>query len=243
MTGVPARVLLVEDDASIARFVALALEELPLELLVCERMEQAWELLQHTPVTLVISDLMLPGGSGLDLLRQLRASVQPALSQLPVIVLSAGLNADKLRELESAGVFRALLKPVSVVALESCVAEALELAATASPVAPALDKARPAAEVQAIAAYFAGDHQLFDDYQARCREQFVHDVAQGDWAARNADLQALRRLGHNIKSVLLSLGREQDSGLGGAMERAAQQGQTAEAAILWARLRECLLAG
>ena len=71
-------VLLVEDDASIARFVALALEGLPLTLVSCTSAEQAQQLLQTQPFALLITDLMLPGASGVELIEWLRRSPQAA---------------------------------------------------------------------------------------------------------------------------------------------------------------------
>lgn len=55
------RVLLVEDDASIARFVELALEELPIELVTCTNVGDAMQALQARHTRLIITDLMLPG--------------------------------------------------------------------------------------------------------------------------------------------------------------------------------------
>ncbi len=56
----PPRVLLVEDDASIARFVQLALEELPIELVTCTNVRDAMQALQAHDTRLIITDLMLP---------------------------------------------------------------------------------------------------------------------------------------------------------------------------------------
>ncbi len=233
------RILLVEDDPSITRFVMAALEELPVDVAACQSMEEAWRLLNESPVALVISDLMLPVGSGLDLLHQMRSSSVCALQAIPVIVLSAGLNADVLRELESAGVFRALLKPVSVSVLESCVSEALRGGrAAAESVMPAPPTA--SGEQQAIATYFAGDHVLFQAYKASCLAQFDNDVEQGDAAMREGDAYSLRRVAHNCKSVLLTLGYAEGSELARGLENSAAHDEMAEAAAAWGLLRECL---
>ena len=238
------QVLLVEDDPSITRFVTAALEELPIELVACQSMEDAWRLLNELPIALVISDLMLPGGSGLDLLHQMRRSSVRALESIPVIVLSAGLNADVLRELESAGVFRALLKPVSVATLEACVNEALggSVRAGSIPAAPGpMDGQVTNAEQHAIATYFAGDQALFDAYKASCLAQFANDVEVGDAALLGGDAHASRRVAHNLKSVLLTLGHPEDSELARGMEHAAANQDLAAAATAWGALRECLL--
>ena len=104
-------VLLVEDDASIARFVALALEGLPLTLVSCTSAEQAQQLLQTQPFALLITDLMLPGASGVELIEWLRRSPQAGCC---AVVFSAGVRADVALQLEQLKVWRVLLKPVSV---------------------------------------------------------------------------------------------------------------------------------
>lgn len=71
------RVFLVEDEASIARFINMALEDQGVDLTVCGDVESALTLLQEGPVGLVITDLMLPGLSGFDLLDRLNH--EPAL--------------------------------------------------------------------------------------------------------------------------------------------------------------------
>ena len=49
-------VLLVEDDSSITRFVEMALDQLPIELLTCTTVPAAVALLQQRDVKLVITD-------------------------------------------------------------------------------------------------------------------------------------------------------------------------------------------
>ena len=52
--------------------------------------------LRADPPDLVVSDVMLPGASGVDLLRMLRAD--PALRRIPVILLTARTGADSAAE-------------------------------------------------------------------------------------------------------------------------------------------------
>ena len=86
------KVLLVEDDSSIARFVQMALEELPIELVTCANVHDAMQALHAGGVELIITDLMLPGESGIDLVqRLLQEPVQGR--RIPVAVFSAGLTS------------------------------------------------------------------------------------------------------------------------------------------------------
>ena len=105
--------------------------------------------------------------------------------------------------------------------------------ATAAPQpSPTNPAAKPApatntAETLAIATHFGGDAQLFTTYRAACLEQFAADVQAGDAAAQAHDWPALRRLAHSLATVLLTLGRPQDSLVARALEDAAAVADTA----------------
>lgn len=65
-----ARVLVIDDDPSQARQVALALQVEGIESSVASGAGEALESLAVSPVELVLLELMLPGTNGLDLARQ-----------------------------------------------------------------------------------------------------------------------------------------------------------------------------
>lgn len=202
------RILLVDDDASMRRFVALALEELPIRLECVDSVAKALATLRGAPSPAVlITDLMMPGESGLDLLVAL--SGEPQLhAGTRLVVLSAGLDASTASQLGALGVWRQLRKPVSVAELENCVRDALALgeAAGATPGSTGAGSLS-AAEQQAVERFFGGDAALFLAYRASCLGQFANDVAEGDRALAQADTPALARLAHSLKSVLVTLGR------------------------------------
>ncbi|WP_415840410.1 response regulator, partial [Roseateles saccharophilus] len=122
-----ARLLLIEDDPSIARFVELALEELPhhdaavaaVELHVVPDLAAARAALAGGGWQLVISDLMLPDGSAEDLLAEGHARSPGAP---PWLIFSAGLQAERRQALLAAGVAQTLRKPVSLLELLDTVA-------------------------------------------------------------------------------------------------------------------------
>ena len=106
-----ARLLLLEDDPAIARTVAYALERDGLQvthsLLVHDARQQ---MLAHR-FDLLVLDVGLPDGSGLDLLRDVRNAARTA--SLPVLMLSAhGEEIDRVLGLEL-GADDYLTKPFS----------------------------------------------------------------------------------------------------------------------------------
>jgi DNA-binding response OmpR family regulator len=76
-----AKVLVVDDEAGIRESLCYALERDGFETVAVDRLASIQDL---AGTDLLVLDLMLPDGSGLEFLRQLRAT-----SQLPVIVLTS----------------------------------------------------------------------------------------------------------------------------------------------------------
>jgi two-component system KDP operon response regulator KdpE len=105
--GSPAtRVLVVEDEADIRRFVRLALQAEGHEVHEADGLQRGLIDAGTRRPDLVILDLGLPDGDGIDLIRGLRG-----WSQVPVIVLSARTGeADKIAALD-AGADDYLAKP------------------------------------------------------------------------------------------------------------------------------------
>lgn len=88
------RVLIVEDNESLAVGLRRSLDAAGFETEVAGDADAAAEALEAREPDLVILDLMLPGRDGLELLRDLRAGG----SRVPVLILTArGGEVDKLR--------------------------------------------------------------------------------------------------------------------------------------------------
>ena len=100
------KILIVDDDSSIAELVSLYLEKECYDTRICEDGEEALKRLEKEPVALIILDLMLPGIDGYEVCRRIRTS-----SNVPIIMLSAkGETFDKVLGLEL-GADDYMLKP------------------------------------------------------------------------------------------------------------------------------------
>jgi signal transduction histidine kinase len=89
------RVLIVEDSPTQAQRFALILEDAGFAIETAPDAERAWQRLGAEPFDLVLSDLHLPGDSGFDLCRRLKAD--PLRRRIPIIVCTS--EADPLNVL------------------------------------------------------------------------------------------------------------------------------------------------
>ena len=109
------RIFLLEDDEALGRGIVMALEGQERTVVQAETLEKARECLSHMTFDLMILDLNLPDGNGLELLRQLRSRGDAT----PVILLTANdLELDEVTGLE-AGADDYITKPFSLAVLRA----------------------------------------------------------------------------------------------------------------------------
>ena len=98
MSTATSTVIVVEDEAKIRRFIKLALEAEQLEVFEADSVARGLIEVGTRQPDLVVLDLGLPDGDGIDLIRDLRT-----WSDIPIIVLSARTaEADKVAALDAA---------------------------------------------------------------------------------------------------------------------------------------------
>jgi PAS domain S-box-containing protein len=103
------RILFVEDHPDTARMMTQVLEQAGYQVTVADSVSSALAHAQE-PLDLLVSDIGLPDGSGLDLMRQLLSRRAP----LPGIALSGYGTREDIRRSRAAGFQRHLVKPIDV---------------------------------------------------------------------------------------------------------------------------------
>lgn len=107
----------VEDDAAIRDIEVYTLQSTGFEARGFADGDSFWEALEKEKPSLVILDVMLPGGDGVELLRRIRATA--GLAELPVIMATArGTEYDKIQSLDL-GADDYIVKPFGVMELVS----------------------------------------------------------------------------------------------------------------------------
>jgi DNA-binding NtrC family response regulator len=103
------RILLVEDDETFRSFVQTILEDEGYEVRVARDGREGWQLLDRENFDLVVTDLKMPGKSGLDLFRETRQDPGAA----PFIFLTAFGTVDEAVSAMKQGAVDFLTKPLA----------------------------------------------------------------------------------------------------------------------------------
>jgi CheY-like chemotaxis protein len=113
----PRRVLIVDDNRDAAESLAMLVEMLGCEVKVSFDGQSALATAARWAPDLVLLDLTMPGMSGFEVARQLRATSSPVRTRL--VALSGRAEDDYRAQSEAAGFDLHLVKPVDLTTLES----------------------------------------------------------------------------------------------------------------------------
>ena len=103
-------ILVVDDDPELLQLVRVLLSRIGVDAVMVESAADAAQEMRNPPLPdLLILDLMLPDISGVEFLRQMRT--KPIFDSVPVLVLSALIDPDHIRQALDAGADRYLTKP------------------------------------------------------------------------------------------------------------------------------------
>jgi len=116
------RILVVDDDASVRRVLKLQLEESGYAVLSAGDGKEAAAIVEKERPQLVITDLMMPGSNGLELLQQIKARDLDTT----VIMITAFGSVESAVSAMRAGAYDYITKPIDYDALLLAVNRALE---------------------------------------------------------------------------------------------------------------------
>ena len=116
------QILIVDDEVSMRRMLEILFSQEGYQVQTAASAETALEALNQRPIDLVISDIRMPGLSGLDLLRRLKADD----SEAEVVLMTAYASTESAIEAIKLGAFDYVTKPFQVDELVNIVRHALE---------------------------------------------------------------------------------------------------------------------
>jgi len=118
------RILVIDDEDVIRMLMLEILESAGHEVVAAETAERALTLLDESEFELVVSDVIMPGLSGLDLLGAVRAR----RASLPVVLVTGAGTYDTLSQALTRGAAGLVTKPFAHAELQNAVSDALERA-------------------------------------------------------------------------------------------------------------------
>lgn len=104
-------ILIVEDEAGIRDMIRFALEQKQFQVISAASVYAATEILKDSHIDAALVDWMLPGASGIQLIRQLRKN--ESTSQLPIIMITAKTDEADISQGLDAGADDYITKPFS----------------------------------------------------------------------------------------------------------------------------------
>ena len=132
------KILVVDDDQKICKILSISLSSLGYEITLANDGFQALERIESERFDVVLLDLMLPGHSGIEILRH----IHEQRAETQVIVLTAYASLETAIEAMRLGAYDYVTKPFDVKTIRSTVRRALEKQRMAASLAAIYDVSR-----------------------------------------------------------------------------------------------------
>jgi two-component system response regulator PilR (NtrC family) len=116
------RLLIVDDEQGMRDFLSIMLKKEGYSVSLADSAERASEFVERGDFDLIISDIAMPGQSGLEVLRQ----AKEANPETPVIMITAYASTESAVEALKLGAYDYIIKPFDVDELKIVVRNALE---------------------------------------------------------------------------------------------------------------------
>ncbi len=121
MSRAPDPILVIDDEADLRELLDISIRRMGHDVVLAGSLAEAREKLAQHRYSLVLTDMRLGDGLGIEIVRQLSAAPE----RVPVAVITAYGSADNAVEALKAGAFDYIAKPVSLEQLRSLVLNAL----------------------------------------------------------------------------------------------------------------------
>jgi two-component system chemotaxis response regulator CheY len=127
--------VLIVDDSKTARFLLMnAMKELGYtDFFDCDDIIDAKKILEQEVIDLIFSDWHMPNGSGLDLLKFIRAT--PAYAKIPFLMVTTEQHKQNILEAVKVGIQGYFFKPIQKDALKSKLFELIKANCIKAPAA------------------------------------------------------------------------------------------------------------
>jgi DNA-binding response OmpR family regulator len=121
------RVLVVDDNQDVRDLVLHILSADGFHVYSASDGDTALAILAANPVDLVLLDVMMPGKSGLEVLREIRTSSQKSIRNIPVMMITAKSSTEDIDNALAIGANSYIVKPFRGITVREKVRSILEL--------------------------------------------------------------------------------------------------------------------
>jgi DNA-binding response OmpR family regulator len=121
------KVLVVDDNQDVRELIVHILSADGFHVYAAVDGENALAILNSNPVDLVLLDVMMPGMSGLDVLREIRTGSNKKIREVPVMMITAMSSTDDVDQALAIGANSYVVKPFRGTTIREKVRKILEL--------------------------------------------------------------------------------------------------------------------
>lgn len=121
-------ILIVDDDPDIVEMLRFWLGRHGFKTIGADSGKDGLNKALHYKPDLILSDIMMPGMSGYEMLQAIREKTRTA--KTPVIIISANVGREEVSQGKALGATDYVTKPISFSSLDAAVLSALGLAST-----------------------------------------------------------------------------------------------------------------
>lgn len=242
--------LLVEDNLIALRLLEQLVEKLGSTCFSSPTAEDAWLQLQHHHFDVLITDIGLPGMSGIELTKQVRKHAK--FNHIHIVGLTAHTNREILATCLEAGMSRVLMKPIELSQLQETVEQLLNEASSAQIPDP-LGQDLPSHPSQLFelsqfplldiddAIQLLGDETILKNMLGMMvGEQIPHDLPLMKKAFEQNDWQTIEKVAHKMKAGALYCGTKRLQMACQYLERYIKAGHTSELKKLYQQLMQVM---
>lgn len=214
------QVLIADDHAANRMVLQSLLQKAGHRVVAVEDGEAVLDILESDAFDVVIADLHMPGISGIDMLRQMRYMEAGSDRRTPVVMLSADVTAESIRQCEQAGAKAFIPKPIVAARLLDTLAEIAITGkvSTAQPIGrvhlPISDDALDVAVLDELVALGLG--KAFEtEFIAQCLKDAEQCIGLLEQHGQQSRWEPMREQAHALKGVSGNVGLVKLSAAGG----------------------------
>ena len=121
------KVLVVDDNQDVRDLVVHFLSSDGFQVFSASNGDDALAILKSNPINLVLLDVMMPGKSGLDVLREIRTGSNKTIHEVPVMMITAKSSTDDIDAALAVGANSYVIKPFRANTIREKVRSILDL--------------------------------------------------------------------------------------------------------------------